>query len=89
VWWGITKKIIWETNETNIYLLVRAKCVRCTLVVQAKESSLNNFLPEEVKRYGSKNLGIFLVTGLLAEHIGLSTAILDYIRVARKTWLAL
>jgi hypothetical protein len=40
--------------------------------VQAKQSSLNNFLAEEVKRYGSQNLSIFLATGLLAEQIGLS-----------------
>jgi hypothetical protein len=71
VWWSITKIIItWETNETNIYLLDRAKGVRCNLVVQAKQRSLNNFLPEQVKRYGSQNLGI--ATGLLAEHISLS-----------------
>jgi hypothetical protein len=39
---GITEIIItWETNETNIYLLVRANCVRCNLVVQAKQSSMH------------------------------------------------
>ena len=49
----ITKMIItWETNETNIYLLVRAKCVHCNWVVQAEQSSLNTFLPEEVNRCG-------------------------------------
>ena len=72
---GITNIIItWETYETNIYLLVRAKCIRCNLVVQAKLSSMNTFLTEEVKRYGSQNLSIFLATGLLAEQIGLSEA---------------
>ena len=51
------------TNETNIYLLVRAKCVRRNLVVQAKQSSLNTFLPEEVKRCGESNFGnkVFLL----------------------------
>ena len=55
--------IIRETNETNIYLLVWAKCVRCNLVVQAEESSLNTFLPEEVKRCGESNFGnkVFLL----------------------------
>jgi hypothetical protein len=68
---GITKIII--TWETNIYLLVRGKCVRCNLVVQAKQNSLNTFLPEEVKRCGESKLGIqFRATGLLVEHIGLS-----------------
>ena len=74
---GITNIIItWETNETNIYLLVRAKCVRCNLVVLAKQSSLNTFSP----RRGKKMWGVkiwelnFLANGLLAEHIGLSEA---------------
>jgi hypothetical protein len=76
---GITKMIItWETNETNIYLLVRTKCVRCYWVVQAEQSSLNTFLTEEVKRCGEPNLGLKLsYTGLLAEHIGACTAIQD------------
>jgi hypothetical protein len=52
---GITNIIItWETNETNIYLLVRAKCVRCNLVVQAIQSSLNTFL----SRRGKKMWGV-------------------------------
>ena len=57
--------IICETNETNIYLLVWAKCVRWNLVVQAEQSSLNTFLPEEVKRCGDSKFGnkIFLVLG--------------------------
>jgi hypothetical protein len=48
---GITKILItWETNETKIYLLVQAKCVRCNLVqVQAKQSSLNTLMGDRVE----------------------------------------
>ena len=55
---GITKIILTcESNETNIYLLVRAKCVRCNLVVQAEQSSLDTFLTKVVKRCGESKFG--------------------------------
>ena len=70
---GITNIIItWETNETNIYLLVRAKCMRCNLVVQAKQNSLNTFSQKRYKDVGSQNWAYnFCATGLLAENIAL------------------
>ena len=48
--------------------------MRCNLVVQAEQSSLDAFLPEEVKRMWCVKIWElnFLATGLLEENFGLS-----------------